>query len=212
MENVIAEVEKFENFTTKGKEKIAEICRTAAQVFSERGYLNATLADIAHAIGTTKGGIYHYFSTKEELFFLILYRYLDTTLREMERKLKLCKSSNDKLQAFIQQHINHYQANPAESRLALHETENLPPNYREIIKEKEREYVGVLKAIVENLMKGRKKNARKVTLISYSLLGMLSWPYLWFNPKGKTTPGELSEIIYRIFTGDLNFQNTRKGE
>ena len=35
MKNVNLDLEKFENFTEKGKEKIAEICRIAAEVFSE---------------------------------------------------------------------------------------------------------------------------------------------------------------------------------
>ena len=68
-----SELTKFESFTDKGREKIAEICTVAARVFSEKGYLAATLGDVAKAAGMTKGGIFHYFSTKEELLFLILY-------------------------------------------------------------------------------------------------------------------------------------------
>ena len=210
VENVNLDIEKFENFTDKGKDKIAEICRIAAQVFSEKGYLNATLADVAHAAGITKGGIFHYFSTKEELLFLILYRHLDKALHNLKSKLDTCNSNHDKISVFIQQHINNYRDNQAESHLALHERGNLPEKHMGIIKEKEREYVGILKSIIESLMKGRKKNAKNATLISYSLLGMLTWPYSWFNPKGKSSPEELSEIIYKIFIGDLKILQSRK--
>lgn len=204
MEKINLDLEKFENFTDKGKEKIAEIGRIAAEVFSEKGYLNATLADVAHAAGITKGGVFHYFSTKEELLFLIIYRHLDKALNNMKSKLDTCDSNHEKISIFIQNHINNYRDNQAESRLALHERGNLPEKHLRIIKEKEREYVGILKAIIEKLMTRRKQNAKNATLITYSLLGMLTWPYAWFNPKGKSTPEELSELIYKIFVGDLN--------
>ena len=210
MANVNLDLEKFESFTEKGKGKIAEICRIAAQVFSEKGYLKTSLADVAHAVGITKGGIFHYFSTKEELLFLIIYRHLDEALYNMKSKLDICDSNHDKISVFIRHHINNYRDNQAESRLALHERGNLPEKYLGTIKEKEREYVGILRSIIEKLIKEQKKNAPNATLITYSLLGMLTWPYAWFNPKGSATPEELSEIIYKIFIGDLIIQQPRK--
>ena len=69
MENIYFELQKFEKLTEKGKKRIPAICDAAAQIFSEKGYLTSTLWDIAQAAGITKGGIFHYFSTKEELLF-----------------------------------------------------------------------------------------------------------------------------------------------
>ena len=138
MESVHAELKKFERFTDKGRKKIAEICTIAARVFSDKGYLAATLGDVANAAGMTKGGIFHYFSTKEELLFLILYRYVDSTLRELKKKLDASNSPHDKLQIFLKHHIGNYRDNVAESRLILRERGNLPTNYSEIIKGRER--------------------------------------------------------------------------
>ena len=42
----------------------AEICRTAAQIFRERGYDATSVSDIARALGITKAGLYHYFESK----------------------------------------------------------------------------------------------------------------------------------------------------
>lgn len=47
----------------------------AEEVFGEKGFLAATLDDIAHAAGYTKGAIYKHFSTKEELFLAVSDRY-----------------------------------------------------------------------------------------------------------------------------------------
>ena len=56
----------------RGKKKTKTICRKAAQVFNSKGYRKATLINVSCAAGLSKGGIYHYFSTKKELLFTIL--------------------------------------------------------------------------------------------------------------------------------------------
>jgi AcrR family transcriptional regulator len=47
----------------------------AQEVFGEKGFLAATLDDIARAAGYTKGAIYKHFSTKEDLFLAVSDRY-----------------------------------------------------------------------------------------------------------------------------------------
>ncbi|WP_329407061.1 TetR/AcrR family transcriptional regulator [Nocardia vinacea] len=47
----------------------------AQEVFAEKGFTAATLDDIAHAAGYTKGAIYKHFPTKEELFLAVSDRY-----------------------------------------------------------------------------------------------------------------------------------------
>src|SRR4029079_7326134 len=48
-------------------ERPTELLEGALRIFAERGYANTRLEDIAAAAGVTKGTIYHYFDTKEEL-------------------------------------------------------------------------------------------------------------------------------------------------
>ncbi|MBE1549360.1 AcrR family transcriptional regulator [Mycobacterium sp. OAS707] len=47
----------------------------AEEVFAEKGFAPATLDDIAHAAGYTKGAIYKHFATKEDLFLAVSDRY-----------------------------------------------------------------------------------------------------------------------------------------
>ncbi|HYB76507.1 MAG TPA: helix-turn-helix domain-containing protein, partial [Nitrososphaerales archaeon] len=50
------------------QEAKARILKAAANVFAERGYHQATMDDVARSIGVSKGAIYLYFRSKEELF------------------------------------------------------------------------------------------------------------------------------------------------
>jgi AcrR family transcriptional regulator len=47
----------------------------AEEVFAEKGFMPATLDDIAKAAGYSKGAIYKYFSNKEDLFLAATDRY-----------------------------------------------------------------------------------------------------------------------------------------
>lgn len=51
------------------KEKIV---LEALRQFSVKGFLNTSTADIIERVGTSKGGFYYHFKTKEELFFATL--------------------------------------------------------------------------------------------------------------------------------------------
>jgi AcrR family transcriptional regulator len=47
----------------------------AEEVFAEKGFTPATLDDIAHTAGYTKGAIYKHFAAKEDLFLAVSDRY-----------------------------------------------------------------------------------------------------------------------------------------
>ena len=49
-----------------------KIIKTALQIFLEKGYDRTSLKEIALGTGITKGGIYHYFESKEHLFREVL--------------------------------------------------------------------------------------------------------------------------------------------
>lgn len=53
-------------------ERPRELLEAALDVFAQRGYRNTRLDDVAEAAGVTKGAIYHYFDTKEDLLLGVI--------------------------------------------------------------------------------------------------------------------------------------------
>ncbi|MGX6961313.1 TetR/AcrR family transcriptional regulator [Vagococcus xieshaowenii] len=53
---------------TMKREKRAMILDTARGIFGQKGYANVTMADIVSACGISRGGLYLYFPSIEELF------------------------------------------------------------------------------------------------------------------------------------------------
>ena len=59
------------------EQKKSEIARVAIQLFSEKGFENATLQNIADAAGVGKGTIYHYFKSKFDILKQIVTELLN---------------------------------------------------------------------------------------------------------------------------------------
>jgi len=71
-------MDKNNNGLTSTKDKIM---KTAAKMFSERGYDKVTTREIAKAIGINSASIYHHFSSKKEIL-KSLYGYYSEQIRK----------------------------------------------------------------------------------------------------------------------------------
>lgn len=70
-----------------GADSVTKIKDAATRLFAQNGYANTSLDDIANDVGLTKGGVYYYFRSKEQLLLNILEdiesRSIDETGRAM---------------------------------------------------------------------------------------------------------------------------------
>ena len=53
----------------KKKQRQRDILKTALKLFSQKGYYATSIDDITREAGISKGLIYNYFKSKEEIFF-----------------------------------------------------------------------------------------------------------------------------------------------
>lgn len=67
------------------KEKLIQI---ALDQFLEKGYENTTITDLQKVFGLTKGGMYHYFSGKEEILDAVIEKGLGDLIDEWRSHLK----------------------------------------------------------------------------------------------------------------------------
>lgn len=91
---------------------IERIARAALKSFVRYGYGNTTIDDIADACRLTKGAIYHYFASKEDLLLHLLNeigRDADDTLKRAEAPNG---STSDQLVNLLHTHARHAVAHP----------------------------------------------------------------------------------------------------
>lgn len=134
----------------RGK-RIQEILGTAAALFGERGYDAVSLEDVADRLDVTKGSLYYYFPSKDELVTAAI----ETLGNEWTARLESLPAGRegrpaDRLHALVREHIGiAVREYPAALRLFL-SPHDWPAAQQSRIKELRRRHDSVFRTVVED--------------------------------------------------------------
>jgi AcrR family transcriptional regulator len=196
---------KKKELSDRNLKRIMRIGSVAAKLFNTKGYLQTTMDDITTGARFSKGGIYHYFSSKDEILFFVLDRYMSLVLQDLEHDLEEIKTARKKIQYIIARHIKLYTENPAEAKTLLNEKYRLPKKYRRKIDQKERQYFQIVRKVFVFFFAGKQKlPGPQITVITFLLFGICNWIFSWYDPKGAVNSETLSEIIWKIFLNGVD--------
>jgi TetR/AcrR family transcriptional regulator, cholesterol catabolism regulator len=187
----------------------AEMCRTAAQLFRDRGYDATSVSDVARALGMTKAGLYHHFESKEALLFEIMTYGLDRVRDEVVVPVRAIADPEERLRQIVVRH----------ARIATHgrgavahlgdEIRALPPAARKQLEERMRLYVDLVRdTLFELKAAGRLRNVDP-TVATFSLLGMILWLPRWFRQNGRLTQEQTATDIASLALAGLLRARTR---
>lgn len=88
-----------------------QILKSAEKVFSEKGYLNSTISDVAKETGVSDTTIYEYFSSKEDLLFSIPKEGIELGKKMLDSHLNYITGTKNKLRGMIYHLCKFYQDN-----------------------------------------------------------------------------------------------------
>ncbi|MGD0694816.1 MAG: TetR/AcrR family transcriptional regulator [Terriglobia bacterium] len=179
--------------------KLEMILREAAAVFCAKGFDRASIRDIARATGVSLAGLYYYFSSKEELLYLIQRHTFETVLASSRALLKEIQEPERRLRAFIWHHLQFFLLHPNEMKVLTHEVGPLDAKLGRELKALKKAYYELCFAQVEALRQARKLKGVKTRLAVLSLFGMMNWIYQWYNPRVDPDARECAEQMAEIF-------------
>jgi AcrR family transcriptional regulator len=177
-------------------EKLESILRTAAAIFAEKGYHQASIRDIARATGVSLSGLYYYFNSKEELLFLIQDHSFGTLLANLERQLEGVEEPHRRLRVLMENHLHYFIDAKAEMKVLSHESESLTGDFRKRVNDKKRRLTETAMEILRDLRPAADVDLRVST---FALFGMMNWLYNWHAPRMDVPVEKLVDDMYRIF-------------
>jgi TetR/AcrR family transcriptional regulator, transcriptional repressor for nem operon len=92
------------------------IVHEALRQFSSKGFMSTSISDILESVGTSKGGLYNHFKSKEDLFFAALSEARKIWRQRNLAGLDRCERPLDKLKQLLRNYRDRY----------LADSENLP--------------------------------------------------------------------------------------
>jgi AcrR family transcriptional regulator len=181
----------------------AEICRTAAQIFRDRGFDATSVSDIARALGLTKAGLYHYFESKEALLFEIMSFGLDRVRDEVAVPVRAIRDPEDRLRQLIVRHARITTRGQGAVAHLGDEIRALPPASRKQLEERMRVYFDLIRDTLAELRSAGRLRQIDLTVATFSVLGMILWLPRWFRQDGRLTQEQVADDIANLAIGGL---------
>jgi AcrR family transcriptional regulator len=107
------------------QERREAILEAALSVFSDLGYTQATLNDVADRVGVTKGCLYHYFESKERLLLDLIQDRIGAGIIASEALSSLEGSREERLRALLERFWKRFQE-PGQIEVAILALTELP--------------------------------------------------------------------------------------
>jgi AcrR family transcriptional regulator len=180
--------------------RLSKVLDHAAQIFCEKGYEGASMRDLSRAAGMSLAGLYHYFSSKEELLYLIQKHTFQTIIDRLQQRLKASADPEERIRIFIENHLEYFLANKEFMKVLTHEDDTLKNGRGAEIRAIKREYYRICLDLLEDLRraKGLQFSGRLAVL---GLFGMINWIYTWHNPRvdadAKALAQEMGDLFLR---------------
>jgi len=182
--------------------RLAKILTHAAAVFCEKGYEGASVRDLARASRMSMSGMYYYFQSKERLLYLIQKHAFSTIIAGLRARLDAVQDPEQRIRAFILNHLDFSLANQKAMKVLSHEDEALKNGYGAEIAALKREYYRLCLGLLDDFKRERALEFSSRTAV-LSLFGMMNWLYTWYNPRVDGSAEELAGQMAGIFLEGL---------
>jgi len=159
--------------------RVEAILTGAAAAFSDNGFAATTMRQIAQLSGSSLGGIYHHFDSKEAILRAIIAGNFRRVLASLDQRLDGVDDPRAAFGIFVENHVAFFAGHLEEMRVMAHELDTLTGEAGEEVDELRRAYTERASTILRALRPERGEEKLRIDVLC--LFGMLIWTYRWFS-------------------------------
>lgn len=171
------------------------ILEAATTIFEQKGYLSASLQDIADAAGILKGSLYYYIDSKEDLLYAVI-RNLHVRAAQNLYLLDGDVGSRAQLERFVRDHVLAFGGDVSSIRVFYTEYRMLTGERHDEIVRARTDYEQFTTALVQQAIDdGWACQDLHPKLTATSILTMINSIYLWYNARGDVAIDEIADTL-----------------
>lgn len=175
------------------------ILAQAARLFAEQGYAGTTIIDLAEACGSSRGALYHYFESKEDILFHILDGHVAALLEKVEEAAEQAGEPDEQCRAVVAAMVLTNAVSRYEQIVLLNHLKQLNAEQQKSVVAKERRLTGIVSDFLIRLDERRKVTSRTKKAYTMMLFGIINYTFTWYNPDGPVPPQEFAEMASDLF-------------
>jgi AcrR family transcriptional regulator len=175
------------------------IVDAAARLFAEKGFLGASISDIASACQMSKSLIYHYYESKEDILFDAMHSHVKALLDAAQTVAAQSDKPEQKLRALTRVFVQLYVGAASRQRVLLNELENLTADQRKIVVGIQRNLIRIVEEIIAQVrpaLSGRNPLGTPAAMLYF---GMINWMHTWLDASGRAKPARIADLTANIF-------------
>lgn len=171
------------------------VLRTAARTYSERGFHETTLADIAQALNVSKPALYYYFKNKDEILFEC-HRLGIEAITDGETPMPPAGSctGRERLVEFLRRYVRMV-VDDFGTCLVMTGPNALEPKNRGKVIEGRRKIDGMLRDILQEGIDDGTLDCPDLKMTAMFVFGAMNWIPRWYHADGQMTVDELGDRL-----------------
>ncbi|MEZ4686344.1 MAG: TetR/AcrR family transcriptional regulator [Bacteroidia bacterium] len=184
-----------------------EILEAARALFSEMGYVPASMSKIADSLNVKAGSLYSSFKSKEVMLWEIALRcaqaFFDKVAPVAESKL----APAEKLEKMLEAHLEVIIANQDASAIFFEEWKHLEEPHLEEFGQLRDQYEQMfMNVVTEGMDAGQLKTIPKRFLIN-TLLASANWISRWYKAEGEMNIDQIKSSLIKLFFEGLKTEH-----
>jgi AcrR family transcriptional regulator len=174
--------------------------RSAAALFSKKGYSATSLREIAALLRIQKASLYYHIAGKEDLLYEICSGSLRQIRRDVEAAILQVDDPLERTRALVRAHIESMLRDQEQHTVTLSEMRALSEErLAEVISLRDA-YEDLARSVLEHAQgAGVLRPDVPVKYLSLHLLGMMNRVEVWYRPNGPLTPAQIGDLLGIIF-------------
>lgn len=189
----------------KGRRRDREVLKAATLVFYRRGYADATVQDVADALGMLKGSLYYYIKSKEELLYrlaLEVHDDVDGLLSEVMALEGL--SALERIQEFVARQVEYNVRKLEAISVYHHDVHHLSKPLRSEVVQRWRAHQAVLISLIERAQRdGDVPEDLDAFILAQSVFATMIWIYRWYRPSSSVDIKTLRDTCVAFVTSGI---------
>jgi AcrR family transcriptional regulator len=170
-----------------------KILESAAQIFADKGFYGSVVDDIVKASGTSKGAVYFYFESKEQIFLSLVDEFAGSIAQEIQAAVHRSRGLVGQVEATVATLIRSFQSHRALAKIFLIDWLAAGPEFQGKRMAVKGMFVEVLRGYLDRAVEDGKIEPQDTEMAAYIWIGAISEIVIrWLNT-GKPAP--LEEVL-----------------
>ena len=171
------------------------IIETSLRLFEAHSYHRVTVDQIVRESGTSKGGFYHNFKSKDELLYTIHDHFISYVLEKGREAYQKWDTPTERLHAIVKSFVMMIDLYKSEVTVFYQESNLLAPEYFSAIEVKRNQYRDMMyKVVQDGIASGEFRAELPFQIVSMAIFGMVNWTYKWYQKTGVYTIEQIADI------------------